>query len=82
VPHQLGGSGTVYAKTTVGLGPPGFDPPYGLAWVDLPDGPRAFGQLDHPDDVEIGDSVELVVRVIRHDTDGTAVLGHVFRKAG
>jgi uncharacterized OB-fold protein len=77
---HLGGPGKVYTKTTVGFGPPGFDPPYGLAWVDLPAGARAFGQLADPEQVQIGDTVELDVRVIRHDPDGTAVLGHVFRK--
>jgi uncharacterized protein len=79
---QLGGPGTVYTKTTVGFGPPGFEPPYGLAWVDLPAGARAFGQLADPDEVEIGDTVDVDVGVIRHNADGTAVLGHVFRKRG
>ena len=77
---HLGGPGTVYTKTTVGYGPPGFDPPYGLAWIDLPAGARAFGQLEDPDQVAIGDRVELFVRVVRHDSNGTDVLGHAFRK--
>jgi uncharacterized OB-fold protein len=79
---HLGGPGTVYTRTTVGFGPPGFDAPYGLAWVDLPSGARAFGQLANPEEVAIGDTVEIEVGVIRHDADGTAVLGHVFRKRG
>jgi uncharacterized OB-fold protein len=77
---HLSGRGTVYTKTTVGFGPAGFEPQYGLAWVDLPEGARAFGQLDDPDTVAIGDEVELIVRVIRLDPDGTPVLGHAFRK--
>jgi uncharacterized OB-fold protein len=82
VTAHLPGPGVVYTKTTVGFGPPGFEPPYGLAWVDLPAGARAFGQLVDSEKVEIGDTVDLDVRVVRHDTDGTAVLGHVFHKTG
>jgi len=77
---HLAREGTVYTKTTVALAPEGFEAPYGIAWVDLPDGPRAFGQLEDSDNVAIGDRVVVTVGVIRRNRDGRAVAGHRFRK--
>lgn len=76
----LHGDGTVVQKTTIGIAPPGFEAPYGLAWVDLDAGPRAFGQVDDPSEVKIGDRVTLAPGTVWRQKDGTPVIGHRFRK--
>lgn len=37
---EFGPTGTVFAATVVHIGLPGRPPPYGLAYVDLDEGPR------------------------------------------
>jgi uncharacterized OB-fold protein len=41
----LGGSGRLYSYTTVHVAPPGWETPYVVGYVDLPEGVRLFGKV-------------------------------------
>jgi len=74
-------TGRLHSFSTVRMAPPGFAAPYRLAWADLDDGVRAFGQLVPADGSEppVGAPVEVDVVVVRRDADGTEVFGPAFR---
>lgn len=60
-PAEFGPGGVVWSATVVRVAVPGHVPPYGLAYVDLDDGPRVLAHvtgLDTP--VPIGARVRLV----------------------
>lgn len=67
LPYEtVSGRGTVHTFTVVHRTfLPGFTPPYVVAWIDLDEGARAFGDVVHcaPEDVRIG----LPVRVCFDD---------------
>lgn len=55
--EAVSGHGTVHTFTVVHRSfLPGFEPPYAVAWVDLPEGARVFGDVTGcpPGDVRIG----------------------------
>ncbi|MFI0450648.1 Zn-ribbon domain-containing OB-fold protein [Actinomadura sp. 6N118] len=55
--ETVGGRGTVHTFSVVHRSfLPGFEPPYVVAWVDLPEGVRVFGDVTGcvPEDVRIG----------------------------
>jgi uncharacterized OB-fold protein len=60
----LSRSGTLYSFTVAHTGPAGFDPPYALGYVDLPEGLRIFSMLVDCEPFEerlrIGQQMELV----------------------
>lgn len=56
-PVELSTRGTVYTYTVVHQAGPGFETPYTLVYVDLPEGVRMLGQLDG--EPAIGIEVEL-----------------------
>jgi uncharacterized OB-fold protein len=57
-PARFGPEGTVWSATVVRIAVPGRTPPYGLAYVDLDDGPRVLAHTGGP--VPIGARVRLV----------------------
>lgn len=81
-PVALARRGRVHGVTTVRMAPPGFTAPYMLAWVDLDDGVRVFGQVVGEREPRVGDLVEVTASVVRHAEDGAPVHGHAFRPAG
>lgn len=74
----LSDRGTVYTYTVIHQGPPGFDVPYVLAYVDLPEGVRVLGQLEG--EPEIGAEVALALRDQGVDEEGRRVVGFRFRR--
>jgi uncharacterized OB-fold protein len=56
-PARFGPEGTVWSATVVRIPTPGHTPPYGLAYVDLDDGPRVLAHSPGP--VSIGARVRL-----------------------
>lgn len=79
----LSTEGTVHSFTEVHTAPPGFQPPYVLAYVDLSEGVRLLGQMDgEADEVAVGSVVEMTTGTVRSDEDGTEWIGYRFRKAG
>jgi hypothetical protein len=78
------GLGEVYSHTTIYDAPAGFEEftPYTVALVKLDEGPLVTAQLTDidPDQVEIGQEVEMVTRKIRTDgAEGMIVYGYKFR---
>jgi uncharacterized OB-fold protein len=63
LPYEtVSGHGTVHTFSVVHRSfLPGFDPPYVIAWIDLPEGARAFGDVTGcaAEDVRIGMPVEV-----------------------
>ena len=79
----LSGRGTVYTYTVIHQGPPGFEAPYVLAYVDLPEGVRVLGQVEvAPEEARIGTEVELTLTTLGRDGDGREVVGFRFRPTG
>jgi len=62
-------SGTAYASTVVRVGPPRFDAPYVLAYVDV-DGVRVLTHVQSDTAVAPGTPVELRLATIGADEDG------------
>ena len=78
------GLGEVYSHTTIYDAPAGFEEfaPYTVALVKLAEGPLVTAQLTDidPDEVEIGQEVEMVTRKMRTDgAEGMIVYGYKFR---
>ena len=78
------GVGQVYSYTTIYDAPAGFEAytPYSVALVKLDEGPLVTAQLTDidPDNVEIGQEVEMVTRKMRTDgPEGMIVYGYKFR---
>ena len=78
------GVGEVYSYTTIYDAPAGFEEytPYTVALVKLDEGPLVTAQLTDidPDNVAIGQEVEMVTRKMRSDGDeGMIVYGYKFR---
>ena len=82
--YTFTGLGEVYSHTIVYDAPAGFEgyAPYTVALVKLEEGPLLTAQLTDidPDDVQIGQPVEMVTRKLRTDGDeGMIVYGYKFR---
>jgi uncharacterized protein len=54
-----GPRGRVWAATVVRIPVPGRTPPYGLAYVDLDDGPRVLAHTAGDEALAVGSTVEL-----------------------
>ncbi|WP_168703174.1 Zn-ribbon domain-containing OB-fold protein [Gordonia paraffinivorans] len=60
VPAEYAGTGVVWSTTTVHLAIGNHQPPYGLAYVDLDDGPRVLALIGGGEpSLRIGDRVTL-----------------------
>jgi uncharacterized OB-fold protein len=71
--------GRVHTFSRVHRAPPPFRAPYVLAFVQLPEGPRIFCQLDCAPDADVmGRDVELVVAPL-YEIEGETVHGYKFR---
>ncbi|MEX2106923.1 MAG: OB-fold domain-containing protein [Solirubrobacterales bacterium] len=58
-PTACGPRGSVWASTVVRIPVPSREPPYGLAYVDLEDGPRILVHTPGEDPLPVGSTVEL-----------------------
>jgi uncharacterized OB-fold protein len=83
--YRFSGRGEIYSHTTVYHPPAGFEEyaPYTVALVKLEEGPLVTAQLTDmdPEEVEIGQKVEMVTRKMREDgPDGVITYGYKFRR--
>jgi uncharacterized OB-fold protein len=83
-PFQFSGRGEVFSHTTVYNPPVGYEEfaPYTVALVKLEEGPLITAQLTdtQPEEVSIGQPVEMVTRKIREDgPEGLIIYGYKFR---
>lgn len=74
----LSSRGTVYEATHIRIAPVGFEAPFWLGYVDLPENVRVFAQIEWSGDAEPrhGDHVELVIKTVRQGSEPVA--GPVF----
>jgi uncharacterized OB-fold protein len=82
--YQFSGRGEVYSFTTVFNSPAGFEEysPYTVALVKLEEGPLVTAQMTdvEPEQVAIGQKVEMVTRKLRDDgRQGVISYGYKFR---
>ncbi len=59
VAAAFGPEGTAWASTVVRVPLPGREPPWGMVYVDLADGPRVLGHLESARSVPVGTTMEL-----------------------
>ena len=83
-PFQFSGRGEVFSHTTIYNPPAGYEEytPYTVALVKLEEGPLVTAQLTdvNPEEVTIGQPVEMVTRKIREDgPEGLIIYGYKFR---
>jgi uncharacterized OB-fold protein len=83
-PFQFSGRGEVFSHTTIYNPPTGYEEfvPYTVALVKLEEGPLVTAQLTDvdPEEVSIGQPVEMVTRKIREDgPEGLIMYGYKFR---
>jgi uncharacterized OB-fold protein len=76
----LSSHGTVYTYTVVHQAAPGFEVPYALGYVDLPEGVRVLGQIVgvEPEAVRIGMEVELSLEQFGENDEGRGLVGYRF----
>lgn len=75
--RPLSRTGTLYSYTTVEMGPTGFDTPYSVGYVDLPEGIRIFATIPEDDDLELGREMAVTTGTVLV-ADGVAVEGYQF----
>lgn len=83
-PHEFDGHGEIYSFTAVRQAPLGYEGqvPYLVGMIKLDEGPMVEAQVTdiNPDDVKIGQRVEMVTRKLRaYGEEGTIVYGYKFR---
>ncbi len=82
-PVELSAAGKLYSFSEVHAAPKGFAVPYVVAYVDLDDGVRLFGQIEGPaDTLSLDQRVAVVSGTIRRRNDGTPVISYKFRGQG
>jgi len=84
-PHKLKGRGKIISFAVTHAAPNGFEDqvPYAIAIIELEEGPRLTAQVTDcdPDQVKIGDEVEMVFRRIGQEgNDGPIYYGYKGRK--
>jgi len=83
-PYKLNGKGKIITFTVTHVAPNGFEDqaPYALAIIELDEGPRLTAQITDcdPNQIKIGDRVEMVFRRIGQDgEDGAIYYGYKAR---
>lgn len=80
-PAPLSPTGTLYSFAEVHAAPKGFPSPYVIAYVDLPEGVRLFGQVEHPAaELKMDETVRVVLGQVKTNADGVPVISYKFRK--
>jgi uncharacterized OB-fold protein len=80
--HTLSDRGTLYSYTIVHHAPPGYDAPYGIAYVDLLEGVRLMARVDAGllKRLAPGNMVLIGVDPVGKEEDGTVIVGPVIRE--
>ncbi|GAA0514244.1 hypothetical protein GCM10009097_34630 [Pigmentiphaga daeguensis] len=83
-PDLVCDGGILYSYSIVHAVRAGWTSPYGLAYVDFPNGVRICGPLDIPADghISLDSPVSLTVGELRVDAEGVSWLSHRFSALG
>ena len=78
---HLGRRGKLYTFCILERGPLGFDAPYAVGYIDLPEGLRIYSILTETstERLKIGMEMELVIEKIRIDSEGNEIIGYKFK---
>ena len=78
---HLSRRGELYTFCVLERGPIGFEPPYALGYIDLPEGLRIYSILTESDrnKLQIGMEMELVIESIRKTAEGEDIIGYKFK---
>lgn len=80
-PAHLSSTGTLYSFAEVRAVPKGFPSPYVIGYVDLEDGVRLFGQVEHlAAELKVDEPVRVVLGQVRTSAEGVPVISYKFRK--
>lgn len=63
----LSDTGTLYACSTVHIAPPMWETPYTIGYVDLPEGVRVFGKIEHGTDLAPDTPVQVCLEPVDDD---------------
>src|SRR3990172_5403752 len=73
-PAPLSPTGTLYSFAEVHAAPKGLPSRYVIAYVDLEEGVRLFGQVEHPaSELKVDEPVRVVLGQVRTNPDGVPV---------
>jgi uncharacterized OB-fold protein len=80
-PLTFSDGGTLYSFSIVRVAPKRFATPYGLGYVDYPEGVRVLGQITtaEPNDLKIGMKMKAEIGKIAVDEQGNEVYSYKFR---
>ena len=80
-PIQLGSSGKLYSYSIVRVAPKMFQVPYGVGYIDFPEGVRVFGQLTtaDPGELQVGMEMKLELGRVSVNQQGQEVYSYKFR---
>jgi uncharacterized OB-fold protein len=79
-PVELSAVGKLYSFSEVHVAPKGFAVPYVVAYVDLDDGVRLFGQVEGPAArLMLDQRMTVVLGTVRARNDGTPVVSYKFK---
>jgi benzoylsuccinyl-CoA thiolase BbsA subunit len=82
-PVRLSNTGTLYTYSEVQVAPKVFTTPYVIGYVDLPEGVRILGQVEHTAaELRPDEPVKVVLGAIRKSDSGQPVISYKFRKIG
>lgn len=82
-PVKLSTKGILYSFSEIYVAPKAFRTPYVVGYIDLPEGVRVFGQVEHEaSELRIDEEVQVVLGVIRNSESGRPVISYKFRKKG
>lgn len=78
---HLSRRGKLYTFCILERGPVGFDPPYAVGYIDLPEGLRIYSILTESDikKLQIGMEMELVIENIRKTSERDEIIGYKFK---
>lgn len=73
--------GTLYTYSVVRAAPQGFEAPYVVGYVDLPEGIRLFAPIGpcQPSELKMGMEVELSISKVGRDSEGNPLMSYEFR---
>lgn len=79
-PHAFGGEGTIYTYTVLHTAARGWEAPYVLGYVDLPEGVRVFAHLTGlaPEAFEVGLPVRMIATEPVVNFEGMEVVSYKF----
>lgn len=79
--HEVSEGGKLYTYSVLHTKRPGWPTPYGVAYVDFPEGVRIFGPLEIPADgnpVPLDSKVQVGAALLRTDPSGQPIMSHRF----